>query len=292
MANRKKPEVFVKSVQKERHKTMIAQDKNMNRVTKILSILCVFVIISTVLGLYNSISFTGNFVEINTKFGEINKRLDSINDTVFKLTDVYSSEVISRVGKSVVQIISFPPKSNEKGVALYVDNNGKKWGVGTGFSIDNDGNILTAYHVIENAEEVSIVLKNGTIIPVLGSRNNPELDVSILFVKSSVPPVEIGAGEDIRIGSRVAFIGFPLGDPIKIPNEGIISEKEIGYKYRNIPVLVYIISSFVNRGNSGGPVFSLETGKVIGIINQKTEVPEGFAISTMINQGLINEIRK
>ncbi len=87
---------------------------------------------------------------------------------------------------------------------------------------------------------------------------------------ASFPYVEIGNPDEIRFGDKIGFIGFPLTYNFPITNEGIISSK-VAYVYpgKQKPTATFTLNSFVNPGNSGGPVFTANGGKVIGVINAR-----------------------
>ena len=278
MINRKKPEVFVNYRQQDNLKTMIIQDKIMDRTTKIiLSILCVFVIFSTILGLYSSIGFTGEFTEIN-------KRLDSINDTVFRLTDTHFLGIVDEMKDSTYVVASIPINPSETTMgSFFVDEKGNIWNKGSGFAISDDGYILTADHVVSNSKVIYVLRKIQNTISWIPARKINSLalpfDIALIKIDNKTVPIKIGDGY-ITIGQKVAFTGYPLGKSIDDPfllapitHEGIVSSITIFHSQdKDIPILT--INSFVNFGNSGGPVFSKDTGNVIGIISQRQSVTE------------------
>lgn len=223
----------------------------------------------------------------------LNGKIDSINKSLEIESEDHYINIQKNIGQSVVMVLSSPAHSDSaSNDVIYLDNKGQAWNMGTGFSFNNEGNILTANHVIKNATAVVVVYQT-TKIPVTKSKNIPELDLAILYVNSSISPVRLQGGDlsdmNNRLGSSVAFIGYPLTTPIQTTVRGSVSGL-IPFTYENEIVPVYVLGAAANKGNSGGPVFSLKTGEVIGIINEKIEGTEGIAISTAINQNLINNI--
>ncbi len=71
----------------------------------------------------------------------------------------------------------------------------------------------------------------------------------------------------------IGFVGFPLIMELPLTNNGIISGKgTFKYEKNGDVVDIYTLNAFINQGNSGGPVFSADTGEVIGIINARMNV--------------------
>ena len=167
------------------------------------------------------------------------------------------SENLEKVSNSVVEVISFPISQDISlpSVALYVDRNNEKWNAGTGFSIKEGGYFLTAYHVIKDSKRVRIVTDDNVEHDATIIATDENLDLAIIKVNDvSLSPLIITEKEIQKIGLKVAFVGYPLGKPIKFTHEGIISSiASVG----NFPV--YAINAFVNQGNSGGPVFLSES---------------------------------
>lgn len=248
---------------------------------KIGSILLVILIIATV----------GSYLLLSDSITKLNDKIEIESD------DHYI-QVQNEVQKSVVLVISHPANlvGESANNVIYIDDNGEQWNQGTGFSIDKQGNILTANHVVGAAKFVTVILpnNNGQKIPVESWKQVPDLDLAILYVNSSVPPVKIHEGSlkdsSSNVGSSVAFIGFPAGLSAETTVKGSVSGI-FPFTYKNERALVYILGGTANPGNSGGPVFSLKTGQVIGIINSKIKGTEGIIISTAINQDLINNIK-
>lgn len=229
----------------------------------------------------------------------LNNKIDSINKSLELESEDHFIQVQSNIGKSVVMVLS-SPVHNDSGTndVIYLDDKGQAWNLGTGFSIDDKGDILTANHVVRNASTVLILYQNNSVtmtIPVTGSKNFPDLDLAILYTKSSITPVRLQNSLSY-VGASVAFAGFPLSTQVNgknIPVETVIKGSVSGlvpFTYQDQVVPVYVLGGTANKGNSGGPVFSLKTGEVIGIINEKIMGTKGIAISTAINQNLINNL--
>ncbi len=121
---------------------------------------------------------------------------------------------------------------------------------------------------------INVILIDGRQFKATFIDNNTDADVALIKIEgASFPYVEFGNPEEIRFGDKIGFIGFPLFYNFPITNEGIISSK-IAYVYpgKQKPTATFTLNSFVNQGNSGGPVFTANGGKVIGIINARANV--------------------
>jgi serine protease Do len=135
--------------------------------------------------------------------------------------------------------------------------------LGSGFIISEDGYILTAAHVIANAEEVYVTLgdRRELLAKLIGF--DKLSDVALLKIEDGhLRPVKIGNSSRLEVGQWVLAIGTPFGFEYSA-TQGIISA--LG---RSLPTETYVpfiqTDVAVNPGSSGGPLFNLE-GEVVGI---------------------------
>ncbi|MET0687933.1 MAG: Do family serine endopeptidase [Methyloceanibacter sp.] len=160
---------------------------------------------------------------------------------------------------------------------------------GSGFFISSDGFVVTNTHVVEEAEEVTVTMEDGTKYPATMVGSDPRTDVALLKVKAdgkTFPFVEF-SGNDPRVGDWVLAVGNPFGLGGTV-TAGIISahNRDIGsgpYDYLQI-------DAAVNRGNSGGPSFGLD-GKVVGM-NTAIFSPSGgnVGIAFAVPAALVKEV--
>jgi serine protease Do len=145
------------------------------------------------------------------------------------------------------------PETDEEGNAL-----------GSGFFISSSGYIVTNNHVVENAREVSVTLKNGDQLEAEVVGTDEQTDLAVIKVKKSgnYPFVEFAVKARPRVGDWVVAVGNPFGLG-GTATAGIVSADG-----RNLNAAVYNdfiqIDAPINRGNSGGPTFNLN-GEVIGV---------------------------
>ncbi|QCK86759.1 Do family serine endopeptidase [Phreatobacter aquaticus] len=136
--------------------------------------------------------------------------------------------------------------------------------LGSGFVIDPSGIIITNNHVIDGADEITVIFNDGTRLKAELVGRDREIDIAVLRVKPEKPLVSVNLADSdkIRIGEPVMAIGNPLG------LGGTVTAGIVSAKNRDIqsgPFDNYIqTDAAINRGNSGGPLFNM-AGDVIGI---------------------------
>ena len=148
--------------------------------------------------------------------------------------------------------------------------------LGSGFIIDPAGIVVTNNHVIADADEVTVILNDGSRLKAEIIGKDQKTDIALLKVKPDKPlkAVKFGDSEKLRLGEWVIAIGnpFSLGGTV---TAGIVSARN-----RDInsgPYDNYIqTDAAINRGNSGGPLFNLD-GEVVGI-NTAIISPSGGSI--------------
>jgi serine protease Do len=168
--------------------------------------------------------------------------------------------------------------------------------LGSGFIIDASGVVVTNNHVISDADEVTVILNDGTRLKAEVVGRDQKIDLAVLKVTPTVPlkAVKFGDSDKLRLGEWVVAIGNPfmLGGTV---TAGIVSARN-----RDInsgPYDNYIqTDASINRGNSGGPLFNLE-GEVIGV-NTAIISPSGgsigigFAVPSKTVVSVIDQLRQ
>ena len=138
-------------------------------------------------------------------------------------------------------------------------------GEGSGFIIDADGVVMTNAHVVRNADEVIVVLSDGTEYKAKDVRADEFADVAVLKIDAGkkLPTLNLGDDTNVEIGDWVLAVGSPFGLESTV-TQGIISAKSRGLK--NLPTRQEFLQTdaAINPGNSGGPLVNLR-GEVIGI---------------------------
>src|SRR6202051_4234743 len=148
--------------------------------------------------------------------------------------------------------------------------------LGSGFIVDTSGIVVTNNHVIADADEINVIMNDGTKIKAELVGVDKKTDLAVLKFKPVKPlvAVKFGDSDKLRLGEWVIAIGnpFSLGGTV---TAGIVSARN-----RDIasgPYDNYIqTDAAINRGNSGGPLFNLD-GEVIGV-NTLIISPSGGSI--------------
>ncbi|MDT4291253.1 DegQ family serine endoprotease [Methylomonas sp. MO1] len=166
--------------------------------------------------------------------------------------------------------------------------------LGSGFVISKDGYVLTNHHVVNNASEIVVKLKDRRelIAKLIGS--DESTDVALLKVEAKdLPVVEVGSPEQLQVGEWVLAIGTPFGFDQSV-TAGIVSAKGRSLPDGNyVPFIQTDVA--INPGNSGGPLFNMQ-GKVVGINSQIYSRSGGymglsFAIPIDVAMNVVDQIK-
>jgi S1-C subfamily serine protease len=172
-------------------------------------------------------------------------------------------------------------------------------GAGSGAIIDEQGDILTNYHVIANAEKLTVSLGSGKNYParIVGTDPNTDLAVIRLAQRPTEPLTVVPMADSDRlvVGQKVLAIGNPFGLDRTLTT-GVISGLERPIRAQNgIPIEGAIqTDASINPGNSGGPLLD-SRGRMIGI-NSQIESPSGasagvgFAIPVNIAKRIVPQL--
>lgn len=171
----------------------------------------------------------------------------------------------------------------------------KATALGSGFIIDPNGYIVTNNHVIEDADEITVILQDDTNLTATLVGRDKKTDLALLKVvtKKPLPSVNWGDSDKARVGEWIIAIGDPYG------LGGTVTAGIISARSRDInsgPYDEYLQTDApINRGNSGGPMFNMD-GDVIGV-NTAIFSPSGgsigigFAIPASLAKNVIDQLR-
>ncbi len=231
---------------------------------------------------------------------------DSFADLAAKLlpavVNISTTALAKKSAGKTPELPQFPPGSPfEDFFRDFFDRNRpeqqrKSTSLGSGFIIDKKGIVITNNHVIQDADEITVILQNNEtlIAEVIG--RDPKTDIAVLRVKpkKDLPFVKLGDSDKIRVGDWVVAIGNPFGLGGTV-TAGIVSAR--GRNINSGPYDDFIqTDASINRGNSGGPLFNL-AGEVIGI-NTAIFSPSGgsigigFSIPSRIASNIISQLTK
>jgi serine protease Do len=163
-------------------------------------------------------------------------------------------------------------------------------GFGSGFIVDPKGVVMTNFHVVDGADEVTVELNDGRKFTSRDIKSDSKTDLAIVRIhsKDPLPYLEFGDSDAMEIGDRVLAVGAPFG------LTGTVTSGIISAKGRNLRMNMYEdflqTDAAINPGNSGGPLINME-GKVIGINSAIKSRSGGFqGIGLAIASNLVKTI--
>ena len=168
--------------------------------------------------------------------------------------------------------------------------------LGSGFIIDPSGFIVTNNHVIEDSDQVTVTLNDGTSLPARVVGRDVKTDLAVLKVspRKPLPATKFADSDKARIGDWVIAIGDPFGIGSTV-TAGIVSARNRNINSGDYDDFIQTDAP-INRGNSGGPLFNMD-GEVIGI-NSQIYTPSGgsvgigFAIPANLAREVTGQLRQ
>ncbi|MCB9481088.1 MAG: Do family serine endopeptidase [Desulfobacteraceae bacterium] len=164
--------------------------------------------------------------------------------------------------------------------------------LGSGFLIDSDGYIVTNNHVVADADEIKVKLKNGNEYDAKKIGTDPNTDLALIKIEpeEKLPFLKFGDSDDLKVGEWVVAIGSPFGLEQTV-TAGIVSAK--GRVIDAGPYDDFIqTDASINPGNSGGPLLDLK-GEVVGINTAILAKAQGigFAIPSNMASVIIEQLK-
>lgn len=172
----------------------------------------------------------------------------------------------------------------------------KATSLGSGFIIDPTGYVVTNNHVVDGAEEITVITHDNEELKATLVGRDEKTDLALLKVetKTPLPAVKWGDSDALRIGDWVLAIGNPFGLGGTV-TAGIVSARQRDINAGPYDDFIQTDAS-INRGNSGGPMFNMD-GDVVGI-NSAIYSPSGgsvgigFSIPSNLAKGVIAQIKE
>jgi S1-C subfamily serine protease len=164
-------------------------------------------------------------------------------------------------------------------------------GSGSGFVWDDQGHIVTNYHVIEDAHTIEVSFAPDVVLPATVVGADPANDLAVIRVDNppaEVHPLPLADSDALEVGQIVVAIGNPFGRFQRTMTTGIISALDRTIRVGEGRVLRRVIQTDadINRGNSGGPLLD-SSGRVIGVISaiySPTGTNAGVGLAIPINK--------
>lgn len=219
----------------------------------------------------------------NEKYGEIYSDLDSKIDRwdgkISKLKEqgYVEEDDFSDISKKILSASVLVASSQDIAavsdsgdVILLKEESIETGGAGTGFLINKDGYIVTAKHVVDAIGSENIIVKTFA-----GGQYRPRVvlldekyDLAMLKIEGENHPfVQLGYFDNFDVGEEIGFVGYSMNAGVATPlvYRGVVSVKGIDLNGSKI----FTVNAFVNKGNSGGPVFSVRSGRVLGMLSAR-----------------------
>ncbi len=158
----------------------------------------------------------------------------------------------------------------------------KQPSLGSGFIIDEEGFVVTNNHVIENADQIKVKLKDESEFDATIVGRDPNTDIALLKIESNkkFATVKLGDSDALQVGQWVVAIGSPFGLEQTV-TAGIVSAK--GRVIGSGPYDDFIqTDASINPGNSGGPLLNMQ-GEVVGINTAIVATGQGIGFAIPIN---------
>ena len=168
-------------------------------------------------------------------------------------------------------------------------------GSGTGFVLDREGHILTAFHVIRDMNQVDVILGTGLRLSARLVGTSPELDIALLRIDAptnELTPLSLGDSRSLQVGQKVIAIGNPYGFHNSV-TVGVVSALDRAVEGIALDLQDALIQTdaAINPGNSGGPLLD-SAGRVIGINTAMVKGAQnvGFAIPIHLAQRIVPDL--
>lgn len=204
--------------------------------------------------------------------------------------------IVNQISKSVVNI------TTQTVVYGWFGQRSVSEGAGTGIIIRDDGYILTNNHVIDGADDISVLTNDDEELAATVIKTDASKDLAVIKVKSDVKltAAKIGDSDKVQVGEEVIAVGNVLGQFSYSVTKGIVSGlgrpivASGSTLYGNLEQLSDLIQTdaAINSGNSGGPLVNM-SGEVIGINTAVSGSGQNIGFSVPINhaKSLVKDIK-
>ena len=160
---------------------------------------------------------------------------------------------------------------------------------GSGVLISSDGRVMTAAHVVNGKDEITVEGIGGEIVRAKIISANTAADVSLLQLERVTRAMRVartGNSDSVRVGEQVMVVGAPYGLAYSMSVGWISARWPPNTIFPDMPLAEFFqTTATINTGNSGGPLFNM-SGEVIGIVSQnisKSGGSEGLGFVVTVN---------
>lgn len=190
------------------------------------------------------------------------------------------TQAVEKVGPAVVTVVGRIP-----GQMTIFGHTPDGQSSGSGVIISAEGYVVTNNHVVEEADELKVILSDGTELPARLINTDIYADLAVIKAEGVMPAVAvIGDSDQLKVGETVIAIGSPLGEFRNTVTVGVLSATGRSLDTGNGYFMEDLLQTdaAINQGNSGGPLVNLN-GEVIGI---NTMIVRGGMGSSAVAEGL------
>ena len=176
------------------------------------------------------------------------------------------SDLFRAVDSSVVEITTVQQVVADQGPSRRV----AAGSIGSGFLISSDGRIMTAAHVVQIADKITVKFVTGDEVPARVLASDPSADVALIQAESvpvGITPALLGSAADALVGDQVFVIGAPYGIAHTMTVGHISARRAPNHLFGGFEKVELLqTDAAINQGNSGGPMFNTR-GEVIGVVS-------------------------
>jgi S1-C subfamily serine protease len=205
-------------------------------------------------------------------------------------------DVFAKFSRSVVHITSLETHRDR----MTLDVSEIPQGTGSGFIWDQDGHIVTNYHVVQYGDRAAVTLNDNSTYPAKIIGRAPDKDIAVLRIDApphKLLPLPIGQSATLKVGQKVLAIGNPFGLDQTLTT-GVVSGlgREIKSVTQRSIFDVIQTDASINPGNSGGPLLD-SSGRLIGINTaiyspSGTNAGIGFAVPVDTVNSIVPQLLK
>ena len=158
-------------------------------------------------------------------------------------------------------------------------------GAGSGVILTTDGYIVTNYHVVEGAQQITVTLHDDSTYTATVVGSDQQSDIALLKIDADgLTPAVLGDSDNVQVGEVVIAVGNPMGTLGGTVTDGIVSALNRDISVEGNEMTLMQTSAAISPGNSGGGLFNTN-GELIGIVNAKysDEDAEGLGFAIPVN---------
>lgn len=158
-------------------------------------------------------------------------------------------------------------------------------GAGSGVILTTDGYIVTNYHVVEGAQQITVTLHDDSTYTATVVGADQQSDIALLKIEATgLTPAVLGDSDNVQVGEVVIAVGNPMGTLGGTVTDGIVSALNRDISVEGNEMTLMQTSAAISPGNSGGGLFNTN-GELIGIVNAKysDEDAEGLGFAIPVN---------